>query len=952
MVTVTFNAGTDLQVARSDVEKAVSTVDDLPEDSETPVVREMEFTLPVVSVALLHATTDRRAVERVEDILRDVPGVSSVQVSGLADRILAVDLDPSRMSSLSITPDQVVAAIRQARASVPAGSVEPEGAEILVKTDERLTGAEDVAQIPLGPTGSLRIGDVATVRDTFDDLDTEFYVNGAPAVKLTLNREDGADPVGIRGQVFEMLPELARQVPAHVSILVADDYTTPIRDRLEVVGINAISGAILVILVLYVMSGPRQALLAVWGMPVSYLLATFLMARMDMSLNVISSFGLLIATGIIVDDAIVVIENVQRHMEMGKSRMQATLDGAREVLLPVTVAVTTTMFAFMPLTMVGGAIGRVMKYLPLVVIFCLLGSLLEAIFILPGHLHEFASSDQADSRPARLARRMQAVYRPIVGWTVRHRYLTILLTVLAFAGAVFTASRMHKQIGAPGKPFELQLFYELPPGTGKDATRAEGERMIDLVRQDLPEGSIIATTLRVGTTNDRRTGKENVGGNHASIRWEFELSDGLRAAYPPMVRHLRTYLATHPRLGSTSLAEVQAGPPAGAAITARIRGREPDQVNAAVFELEQELRGWPGVTDIRDDYGSGQETFRIRVDPDRAKLYGLTQLQVAQAARTAIDGAVAEELSLDEDPVEVLVRYADARDLTREQLGDLLIASQDPRTGAGTYVRLDQIAHIERTREVSTIRREDGQRTVSVLGDVDGERETAISAAAKIRELWDTRFRSRYPELTLAFGGEADEFSQSLSDLPAAFALAVTLIYVALALQFRSYSQPFIILAAVPFGVTGAVYGLVSMGFPLSLFAMFGVVALAGISVNDSLVMVEFINKLRDSGVPVRQAAIDGAVHRLRPIVSTTLTTVLGLLPLAVGLGGQDLILAPMAVVISAGLGVATSLILLAIPPIYLVFEEARGLLRRRPRPTADGATRASETPEDLPGDP
>ncbi len=939
-VFLTFLAGTDIDTARSNVEKAVATVEDLPEDAETPDVVEVRFLLPVVSLGIKGTTSDRKAVEHLRDVLRDIRGVASVETSGLAERRIFVELLPERMVGLGVAPADVVAAIRDTHVSLPAGSVKTRGSEILVKTEGRIRGAADVAAIPLPGTDGLRVGDVARVEDRPDELETEFYVDGVPAVKLTVNREDGADPVGIRNEIVERLPELAAQLPAGLELVVADDYTRVIRDRLEVVGINAVSGAILVVLVLYVMAGPRQAALAVWGMPVSYLFATWMMGVTDTSLNVVSSFGLLIATGIIVDDAIVVIENVQRLLESGMDRLEATIRGTKEVLAPVTVAVATTMFAFMPLAMVGGTMGRVMKILPYVVIFCLLGSLLEAIFILPGHIYEYGAEGAEDTRPARLARRMQRIYRPIVTWTAGHRKTTVLLAVLLFFGALATAATMKRQVGAPGKPFELQIFYELPPGADKARTRAMGERILADVAAALPEGVIRSTTLRVGSTRNRRTGREDTGTNRASIRWEFELTDAFLAAYPAMVRELRTFLATTPDIVSHSVAEAQAGPPAGAGITARIRGRDIDVVNAAVDELENELRKWPGVSDVRNDYGSGRETYRVRVDDDRAARYGLTRGAVARAIRTAIDGTVADEVSLDEDPVEIRVRYSGTDRSDARSLRDLLI----PRPG-GDFVRLDEVARIERTREVGRIRREDGLRTVSVLGEVDGERITSVSAAARIRALWDERFRERYPDLELAFGGEADEFTESLNDLPGAFALAIALIYTALALQFKSYVQPMIILSAVPFGVTGAVFGLFAMGFPLSVFALFGIVALSGICVNDSLVMVDFVNKLRDGGMAPEQAAVEGAVLRLRPIVSTTLTTVLGLLPLAVGLGGRDLILAPMAVSIAAGLGVATSLILLVVPALYLVVDDLRSATRRRfsafhsrtTAPSADG---------------
>lgn len=923
LITITFLDGTDLQDARSEVEKAVASVENLPDEAETPIVKELKLELPVVAVALLGDPGATHVVDRMTERLRDVPGVATIKISGLAQRKIFVDLDERELRALGLQPAQIFSAIRRAHANVPAGTVERAGQDIFVKTETRLQSPEDVARIPISPGSPLRIGDIAEVGEVADPPETRFWVDGEPAVKLTVGREESADPLRMREEIAALVEKLRVDVPPGLELRMADDYTAAIRDRLDTVAYNAMSGGILVMLVLLVMSGTRQALLALVGMPVSYLAAIFLMDQASLSVNVVSTFGLLIATGIIVDDAIVVIENVQRHLEMGKSRLQATLDGTREVLLPVTVAVLTTCLAFIPLTMIGGTMGRVMRILPLVVIFCLVGSLFEAIFILPGHLNDFASTDAQGSRTARLVQSMKSVYRPLLRWCMRRRYLTLGLVTLAFAGTAGMAATMPFQFGAPGKPYELSVHYEIMPGLDRATTKAQGDAIDAFVREHLGD-KIETTTLRVGSILDRQTGLTTTGANMGALRWEFTLDDATIAAYPPMVRALRMRLATNPELARHAVKEVQAGPPAGAAVTARIRGRDTDELNRAVSDVKVALYGMKGVADIRDDYGSGKETFSVEVDQDRAALHGLTEMDVAEAVRTAVDGVVATEVSIDEDPVDIVVRYAGGRDRSREQLQDLLITNT-----RGQVIRLDQVAEIVRTREVGFVRREDGQRTVSVLADVDQEEITAFEATKGLQDYWDDELIDRFPGLSLSFGGEADELRSSLDDLPSAFGLAVLLIYMVLALQFRSYVQPLIILSAVPFGLMGSLLGLFLMGYDLSLMAMFGIIALAGIVVNDSLVMIDFINTKRREGLSTFEAVAEGALDRLRPIVSTTLTTCLGLLPLALGLGGRDDVLAPMGVSIAAGLGFATALVLLVVPAIYLVFEDF-GALRRR----------------------
>ncbi len=917
-VVITFVEGTRLETARSEVEKAVATVDTLPEDTETPVVKEAELEIPVVSVALLGDPGATKLVDELADAFRDIDGVSTVSISGVAQPRIFVDVDERLLLAHGISGNQIAAAIRNANATVPAGSVEQSGQDVFVKTEQRLRSAKDVARIPVRPGSSVRIADVATIKAVSDPADTRVWVDGEPAVKLTIGREKLADPLGIRDDVREAVAALAPTVPPGMTLVMADNYTMAIDDRLDIVINNAVGGAVLVIAILYFLSGFRQALLAVWGMPIAFLVALFLMDRTGLTINVVSTFGLLIAIGIIVDDAIVVIENVQRHMEMGKPRHQAVLDGTREVLAPICVAVFTTCLAFVPLTMVSGTMGRIMQILPLVVIFCLVGSLFEAIFILPGHMNDFARADAHDGRTARLNARMQRAYRPWLGWCVRHPWLTLLCTTAAFVATMAHARTMPFQVNAPAKPTDLNVQFELSPGLDRSATQAKGEQLDALVREHMGD-AIASTTLRVGSYLDESRGRLFTGANIGKLRWQFDANDEMLARYPAMVRAIRLQLATDPDLGAHAVQEKRAGPPSGAALRANLRGRDVDEINRAVADVKAAIEDIPGASDLRDDYGAGKETFRVRIDADRAARLGMTERDIANAVRMAIDGQTALELSIDEEQVEIVVRYAGAQGRDKQRLADLVVA-----TPAGALLRLDQVASLTRTREVGFVNREDGMRTVAVEADLDSSVTAPLEAKAALEAAWASGLATRYPDITLDFGGEADELIKSLDDLPGLFGLAILMIYLVLALQFGSYVQPIIILAAVPFGLMGAVLGLAALGYDLSIFAMFGMVALAGIVVNDSLVMIDFINRLRREGLALTEAVTEAALQRLRPILSTTATTVLGLAPMAIGFGGRDEVLAPMAIAIAAGLVVSTTLVLLVVPALYVVVDKLR----------------------------
>lgn len=925
-IQLTFLEGTDLGDAVSSVEQAISSVDGLPAGAERPVVQELTLDLPVLVVNLTGDRAIRRPADQVAERLRRVRGVSSVRVTGLAERVIAVELDEARLRSVGLPPGQVVAAIQSARVNVPAGSVSRSGSEIFVKTEQRLDGAADVARIPLAPGSPLRVGDVASVALRDEEPDTIFELDGVPAVRLLVSRETDADALRIRKDVLALTAELTELTPPGIGVQVTDDFTEQIRDRLKAVATNGLMGAVLVGLVLWLFAGGRSSLLALWGIPLSYFVAVLLMEQTGVTINVISAFGLLIATGIIVDDAVIVIENVQRHLEMGKDRVQAVLDGTKEVLSPVFVAVLTTIAAFAPLALVGGVTGRVMRILPLVVIFCLVGSLVEAIVVLPGHLSEFAQKDARDGRTARLLARLQRIYQPALSFAVRRPWPVSMAALVLVIGTFVLASTMSFSATAPAKPFFIEVTWELAPGVDRSTTVAEGRRIADQVESLLP-GKVTARVMRVGSVRDPISGVVRQGANLGRLKTEFEVDSEMEKAYPGAMRELERLLATDPDLSAWDLVELEGGPPSGAAVAVRLRSRDTAQLEQAAAELMTGMRGIDGLARVRDDRGAGKETFAARVDQDRAALYGLTEMEVGSAVRTAIEGIVAAELSIDEEQVDVVVRNAGGRQLQRAGLTDLLL----PTPGASA-VRLEQVARVDRVRELEWINRRDGQRRIALQAELTGDLLTSRAAGEEVQSLW-TSMADRFDGVELELGGENEEVGESLADLPMTFLLALGLIYALLAIQFRSYLQPLIIMTAVPFGLVGAVWGLFLLGFDLSLFALFGSIALTGIVVNDSLVMVDFINRERSGGRPLCEAVMEGARQRLRPILTTTATTVLGLAPLALGLGGSDGMIAPMATSIAVGLGFATVLLLVVVPAVYICFDDVGRLMRRRPAP-------------------
>ena len=517
-----------------------------------------------------------------------------------------------------------------------------------------------------------------------------------------------------------------------------------------------------------------------------------------------------------------------------------------------------------------------MKILPLVVIFCLLGSLVEAIFILPGHVAGHAGSS-ANGRTTRVLRRMQGVYRPVLdavlnfgpdlraAGALRRGTARRLVTVVA-GGALFAATigvaaaAMGFQLNAPGKPYETTVNFRLAPGTSRATSEAKAERLRAAMLEGVGEEAVVSAKSRVGSSLDRDTGLVEQGANVGQIRFEFAMSDALLAAHPGTLDRIKDMLTGDPDVRSFSVDVPQAGPPAGAQIEAPLSGRGPDAVLAATGQHQAWLARQEGVEEAFDNLGLGKETFRVEVDRERAAQRGLSERAVGQAVRSAIDGLLADEVSIDETQVEIVVRYRGGVTLDRQGLGSLPVVN-----ARGEISRLDDVARLVRVQEPGALRRRDGQRQIEVLADLDGDRVQVAQINEAVQRRWDEVLGQRFPGVTLAFGGETEDFNESLKDLIPAFGLVIGLIFVVLALQFKSYLQPLIILSAVPFGIIGAIWGLFLMGYDLSLFAFFGIVALAGIVVNDSLVMVDFINKRVEAGDPVPVAVIDGALANCAP---------------------------------------------------------------------------------------
>ena len=925
-VTMEFVRGTDVDEARAAVDRSISGLAGLPEGAQTPYARTLRLLVPITHVALTGDTRRVDLADSLADELRGFSGVAEVAMFGASERYIQVALDPASVAARGLTPDVVAAAIRAAAVGAPLGDLSVDKQRVVARASRGVVDLDDIAAVPLSVGGgaTLTVGDVARVEELWEEPAVTRYVNGSPAIVLQLRREDGADSLAVVDEVNPWVAERAASLPGGLGLVSFNDSARVVEDRINILASNAAVGIALVMACLVLFVGLRNALLVIWGMPVAVLGAVGLMYLAGVTVNVISTFALLLVTGIIVDDAVIIVENVQRHLELGLDRVQAALVGTSEVAGAVTASTITTCLAFAPMAMLDGAVGQVMAIIPAVVIFSLGASLIEAFVVLPGHLahHAREQRDHGGTGENALTRGLKRLYAPAVDAATgpRGRYVAIAGLLLGFVGVGAIAANMKTTLTTEGLPYYALVNLDLPPGAEAGATREALEAVEDHLRQ---EGGDLAVWYYgiSGRQNDPQD-FPRTGARYGQVKIGFHNQQQVFERVPAYLDALRERISEMPGIASYGIRIIEGGPPAGRDVDVRVKGRDPAAVTEASHALLAHLEERPGVLDPRTDATPGQLQLKVVVDPQAAARVGLREAQIVAAVRGALDGAVALELPIQERATEVRVNLAGGA-ADRAALEDLTIA-----TPGGGSVRLRQVARLDRARGLETIRRVDGLRSVRLSGNVDSaistpeEEKVALEAAV-------TDIQRRWPGVEPFYGGVLADTAESFAQLPFVGTLAVVLIYAVLAVQFRSYAQPLIILSAIPLGVAGMVLGLASLGMELSFTAAIGGVGLVGIVVNDSLVLVDFINRARREGVEVREAVTSASLTRLRPILITTVTTVLGLGPLALGIAGEEPLLAPMAVAISFGLAFATALTLIAVPALYLVIDDVRRLALR-----------------------
>jgi multidrug efflux pump subunit AcrB len=980
VVTAELMSGEDDDRVLQDVKTAVDRIITFPEDAEKPVISKVLNRFEVISVVvygnisekslrehaeiireeLLHLSQSNEAEQNIFyriysffiNFLKDTPTrITQVELSGVRPYEISIEISEENLSRYNLTLDQVAQRIRKASLDLPGGTIKTDGGEILIRTKERrYFGPEyETVTILSDPDGTeVRLNDIARVKDTFQETDVLARFDGKPAAMVKVFRVGDQKPTEMSGMVKRYVDEKARMLPESIHIATWNDTTELFESRMNLLLKNAFIGLILVFLVLGLFLQIRLALWVMLGIPISFFGAIFLMPAMDVSINMITLFAFILAIGIVVDDAIIVGESAFTHRQRGKPYQVAAVDGTLEVYMPVIFAVLTSVTAFLPLLFVAGLMGKFIKVIPSVVIAVLVVSLVESLFVLPAHL-SLGKPIQAsrgivaftervrNGFGSRLDNFIAGPYRRFLELCLRYRYISfaiavavLLLTVGMVRGGILKFNFMPEVEGDV-----IMVSQQMPRGTPVSETARVQELIVQKAQEvvgaydkERPEGDSVMRHIfsLVGSTfveagplgSDVDSGshlantalflapseKRNISASEITGRWRERVGE------VPGVESL-TFSAQLVHLGDD--------------IDIRLAHEDSTILELAATRVKTSLNQYPGVEDIADNYAKGKPELKIRLKSE-ARTLGITEEDLGRQLRGAFYGSEALRLQRGRNEVKVMVRYPEEDRKSLRDLDTMRIRSLD-----GGEVPLHTAAYVKKDRGFSQINRTDRKRVVNITAIVDSKTANAKAILADVQNTVLAGLVADYPGLTYDLVGEEKEQRESFGSMQKGFLLALFGIYALLAIPFRSYSQPVIIMIAIPFGIVGAVLGHRIMGFDLSILSLFGIVALSGVVVNDSLLMIDFINRQRRGTSDLVRAITEAGMRRFRPILLTSLTTFFGLIPIIMEKSVQAQFLIPMAISLAFGVLFATGITLLLIPSLYSILEDLRGIMGLSP---------------------
>ena len=901
--------------------------------------------LPVIEV-VLHGNADyetlNRTAERVSDRLSTIREVSDVEIVGSRDSKVFVDADPELLEAYGIGIDQLVQAVEARNVTIPGGSLVTGTRQFLLRTVGEVERPEDLESVVVrtasagGQTGGanaaagqalqadsagvgiVRVGDIATVRQGYERDGVSARFNGEQSISLRVAKVPGGSSVDIVDDVKLRMEQLQGDVvPESLSVSYINDSTVQINQSIDVLVSNALLGLALLVVILLLFVGLRNALMTAIGIPVTFGITFVVLELLGETLNGNSLFALVLVLGLIVDHAIVIVENSYRLEQQGLPRDEAAINGVNQVAAPVWAATMTTIAAFLPLAFLPGIIGRFLRVVPITVTIALLASTFEASVFLPSHYADWPGRGSSKGMN-RVFDRLRELFRRFLSAVYRRRGLAVLAMFLVMIGSFSLVGRLQQDFFAADDASLYFIDIDMPPGTPIDKTNEVVSRFEERLLPRVGDGEYQAITAYVGFSagENQNVTDPTVGQVIVDLK---ELDEGRERSVLEIIEEAEALTADIPGAERVRFRRQATGPPVDSTIVYRFFGDSYDQLSAAAEIVRAELQATNGVFDVRDNLEVSTPELRIIVDDDEAARYGLTRGSVGNFIRTAFDGRSAGSIFSDNVETDVTVRYALGNPIRVERLLELGVP-----TGDGRSIPLSSIAEVQDSQVFASIRRFDGRREVTI----EAEALESVDLGAldeRVSTLYEEEIAGVAPDVDIETEGQFAEFQNLIIDVLRILLIGIFAIYLILATQFKSYTRPVLILLSVPFAFVGVVLYLALSGTALSSIVIYAAVALAGIAVNDSIVLISFIHERRDSGYEIGEAIIEAATVRLRPILLTSLTTIAGLTPTALGLGGESVIWGPMASTIIFGLIFSTITALVALPCLYgLLFDRKR----------------------------
>lgn len=941
-VNIEVMKGWDLNTLLDDIKAEVDRISTFPENAEEPVVREVIRRNNVIWIAIYGDAPEKtlkHLAEKIKDDITNLKGVTLANLLGVRKGEIHIEISEAVLCQYGLTLGRVAEAVRKTSLDLPAGRIKTTSGEILVRTKGRRYHAADyrnVAVVSRSDGSLVTLGEIGQLNDGFEDVDLYARFQEKPAALIRVFRVAEQNALAVVKQVKAYIETIRPGLPAGVKIGYFGDDSKFLRSRLQLLLKNLLIGLLLVIILLGLMLNWRLAFWVTLGIPISFMAGLMLLPQLNVSINMVSLFAFIMVLGIVVDDAIIIGDNIFRKSEQGLAPLKAATEGTREVGRPVVFSVLTTIVAFWPLLLGGGFMGKMMRNIPIVIMLVLIGSLIESLFILPAHL---ARSKGMRSRQSLTLNQEKRSARWLK-WFIRGPYRRLLEFCLNWRYAVLAAGIMFliltigvwkagwiKFVFFPkveGDTLECRLT--MPVGTSADRTRAVVAHLEQCARQSLiQEGknhppdapSLFEFSISLVGWQQGRT---DHGGHLANIWIQVPEEKKRGLSTKKLSSAWREHVGSIPDVESLDFRSERHG--AGKAVEFHLSSADYDMLLMAVDDLKRELKSYPGVTDVADSFLQGKKELQLNLKP-AARSLGLTLSDLAQQVRHAFYGCEALRLQRDKDEVKVMVRYPAAERKSLKHVEQMRI-----RTADGGQVPFRQVAQVRIKRGYAAIERGQRRRVVKVTADVN----PAVINANELRTAMVDGFLpvliSRYPNLNYSLEGEGKEQKEAMEDVYRGFAVALFGIYCLLAIPFKSFTQPIIVMAAIPFALVGAVAGHLIMGMDISILSLCGMVGLTGVVVNDSLVLIYTTNRVRKQGSRAHIAIAYGAIIRFRAIVLTSLTTFAGLTPMLLEKSLQAKFLIPMAVSLGFGVLFATFVTLLLIPCGYLILEDMHNVWR------------------------